>query len=63
MCVAMVRDSVRYIPVRLSYTTLRCETSYRNKRKENKNYKDGGARLQNGDRGKTAISERQNYLT
>ena len=24
--------------------------------------KDGGARLQNGDRGKTAISERQYFL-
>ena len=58
----MLRETNAFTAARLGYTLIRCETSYINNKEEYKKDKNGGARLQNGGRGKTAISERQNYL-
>ena len=58
----MLRETNAFTAARLGYTLIRCETSY-SKLTEDKSVElNGGARLQNGGRGKTAISERQNYL-
>ena len=58
----MLRETNAFTAARLGYTLIRCETSYNKKETQNIVNINGGARLQNGGRGKTAISERQNYL-
>ena len=58
----MLRETNAFTAARLGYTLIRCETSYSTTHSEDTKNINGGARLQNGGRGKTAISERQNYL-
>ena len=60
--VAVLRETNAFTAARLGYTLIRCETSYSKLSALKLYYINGGARLQNGGRGKTAISERQNYL-